>query len=133
MKNYVAYVYLALISIIFAIYHFYLIFMNNYSASDLAQKNCSISILIGIAVIFFSIYVQKIYEKRNSISNFILKYFPLFFMIIIITQFSSIINDAIVNGIGRGKRLIWLGLSIIFSLVIIFQLFDIMRRIKKSK
>jgi hypothetical protein len=133
MKNYVAYLYLALISIIFAIYHFYLIFISNYGALYLAQKNCLISSLIGVAVIFFSIFVQKNNEKGNVLPVLFIKYLTLFFMIIIVTQFSSIINEVIENGIGRGKRLIWSGLSIIFSLIIILQLFEIMRRIKKAR
>ena len=133
MKNYIAYIYLAFISIILAVYHYYLIFVTNYSESDLALKNCLISTLIGTAVIFFSIYIQRNNEKGNVLSVLFLKYLPIFFMIIIITQFSSIINEIIENGIGRGERLIWLGLSIFFSLLIIIQLFEIMRRIKKAK
>jgi hypothetical protein len=54
-------------------------------------------------------------------------------MIIVVTQFSSIINEVIENGISRVKRLICLGLSIIFSLIIILQLFEIMRQIKKAR
>jgi hypothetical protein len=133
MKKYTIFIYLTLISLALALYNFSLIVLNNYDRITEALKNCLVVSLIGIALIFFSTYIEKSKGKEIILPAFFLKLFPLIMLIIIVTHLSAIVNGIINNGFGKGKELTWNSIYFLLTVGVIMFLLKLMKQLKEFK
>ena len=131
MKNYQLYFILAILSLLFASYNVFVIFSDNtLNEINIALKTCMIIALIGSTALFFSAFVEKHWEKNNTLPAIYSKSILVALLIITVTCLSAIHYEIANQGFKLSYQLYWQIFSILLSVGIILFLIKMMKRLK---